>query len=212
MEGALTEGGVLSQGRSSLAAHLLCLRRQLSPTVLSTTKQGLYQNVSSQPRSPYKPSFTKTPPLSLRPHHADHVALFPRVFGLVVDCCRSSHSTASASNRPRLLLSSSIDRSAIHRLTSSRIVTHPRFSQPAHSVHLKTVSLLILLHLCFGASRVTCEWRPQQQRASSAPRNSQLLDTHRSQHHHHADAIKLMRQSWSRTSSRHTLLTTRRAL
>jgi hypothetical protein len=120
----------------------------------------------------------ETPPLSSRLHHADHAALFSRVFGLVVDCCRSSHSTASASNRPRLLLSSSIDRSPIHRLTISRIVAHPRLLESAHSTppqnsksahSASPVLWRVACNLRVAATTPTRQQRPTQQPAALHP-------------------------------------------
>ena len=97
-----------------------------------TRKASLYK--VSKPRSPYKLSCTKNRSISSHRQHTANTAQFLRVSGLVVDCCRPSHSTAAQSNRPRLLLSSSlIDSSAIHRLTTALIVTHPRLSHSAHS-------------------------------------------------------------------------------
>ena len=122
----------LSGTRRSRSLTFACCRCVLSPTVFHHQKTVDALKVSLRSPSPV-PIHTKHTSTPSHHQHAANAARFSRVSGLVVDCCRPSHSTAPQSNRPRLLLSSSIDSSAIHRLTTSRIVTHPRLSHSAHS-------------------------------------------------------------------------------
>jgi hypothetical protein len=49
----------------------------------------------SQPHSPYKLSWTKTPPFPSLLHYASNIARFLRVYLIVADCYRSSHSTCA---------------------------------------------------------------------------------------------------------------------
>lgn len=103
-----------------------------SPTVLPPPKRASTSNRLGTP-VPIQAQLHKTPSISSHRQYTVNTARFLRVSGLVVDCCRPSHSTAAQSNRPRLLLSSLIDSSAIHQLTTTLIVTRPRLSHSAHS-------------------------------------------------------------------------------
>ena len=155
-------------------------RRPLSPSYLALLHRFLSTN--SPPTTKTRPLLatqvrSPTPSSAAPKHHQYHrrnntpcnAARFSRVSALVVDCCRLEHSTAPQSNRPRLLLSSFIDRSAIHRLTASRIATHPRLLDSAHSTPPpNSKSARPPSPVLCRVTRIS-EWRLQEQRASSSP-------------------------------------------
>jgi hypothetical protein len=196
----------------SAPAHLFACAASFSPTNSPTTKTRPLLAKGENPGPHTIASCTKPLRFSSPPPSAFNAALFSRVYLVVVDCCCHSHSTAPVSNPTRSLSSSSIDRFAIHPLTSNRTVTHPRLSYSAHSntplnsksAHPPSLALL----------RVAPNLRVAVATTSASGHQSinRPVDSHRSQHHHLVAAINLTRPMRSRVSSSHTLLTTRRAL
>ena len=131
MRGRSGGGSSLREARPPLLSTICLHPASLSLLFPTTRNHTRKVSAGPSPKSPYIQA--KTPSISPHRQYTANTARFLRVSGLVVDCCRPSHSTAAQSNRPRLLLSSLIDSSAIHRLTTTRIVTHPRLSHSAHS-------------------------------------------------------------------------------